>query len=263
MKRIRLIAIGAMLALAAIPTTASAAPNVRDVAKQVRDANSAIELARQAAVQGDVDELLAQLQADRRSMGRAERKARAVEGVANKARAQRKLASHYDLVFDQFAAIIDELPAEAQARVLGAIQYGSSARDEVIARLTALASRLPDGAQQAVTEAVVRMQTDGDLKSLVDAIGSDDVGPGIRAALTDVFGEVTSRIEGSLDDLEAIVGTLPPEAQGHVQDALARVRSQLAEVLSVLEGILGSVPGGGVDICSTLGGFGIPLPICK
>lgn len=262
MKNMKWVATGALLAVGIFPAAAAAKPDVRDIAKQVRSADAAFDLARQAAVGGDVDELLAQLQAERRSMGRAERKADRVEGAGSSSRAQRMIAAHSDTSFDELAELIDEVPSDVQPIVLGALEWSAGARDEAIARLTDLLAKLPVQAQGAVSSAISIMQTDGDLEAIVEAIESSQVGAGVKAELTEVFGEVSARIGAGLSELESIVGSLPPEAQGYVQGAIDRIQVQLDEVLAILDGVLAGLPVGSGDLCETLGGFGIPLPIC-
>jgi hypothetical protein len=262
MKNMRWVATGAVLALGAFPAAAAAQPEVRDVAKQVRSADAAFDLARQAAVDGDVDELLAQLQAERRSMARAERKADRVKGSGNSARAQRKMAAHSDESFDEFAELIDEVPADVQPIVLGALERSAAARDEAVARLTDLLTKLPPQAQAGVASAISAMQSDGDLESIADAIESPEVGAGVRAELTEVFGEVSARVGEALTRLEGLVATLPPEAQGPVQDAIDRIQGQLDEVLAILDDVLAGLSSGSGGLCDALGGFGVSLPVC-
>lgn len=77
----------------------------------------------------------------------------------------------------------------------------------------------------------------------------------------------------ALDRIEGLIGTLPPEAQGPVQDALDRVSGRLTDVLGRLADVIGSLPGGTLPggggpgtptggLCDAIGGLGIPLPIC-
>lgn len=90
------VAAATTVALAVGPATAAAQPNVRDVAKQVRSADAALDLAQQAAVKGNVGELLKALKQQQRASAKAERKAGRVSGERRERRATKKVAKHQD-----------------------------------------------------------------------------------------------------------------------------------------------------------------------
>jgi len=274
MTKKRLIGVCAAAICVAFPAAASAQPDVRDVAQKVRSADAAFALAQQAAEQGNVQELLAALRSEQKLARAAYRKAGQVDGIANVARAERKVAVHYDGSFNTLAAIVDQVPAEVQPIVLEALGRSSAARDEVIASLTELAGRLPAQAREAVISAITRMQTDGDLESIVSAIGNARLNAATRADLSELLGTITARLDDAMVRLEGLVGQLPPAAQAPVAAAIEIVNNHLGEVAEILSGVLGSLPSGsgptslpvgGLPVgglCEALGGFGIPLPIC-
>lgn len=269
MKKRWLVA-GALGLLAAFPATASAAPDVRDVAKKVRSADAALDLAREAAERGDVEALLDSLRAARVQAGRAERKSDRLRGELRQSRALRKIAKHHDATIDSFAALIDRLPAEVQPIVLDALARATAVRDALVQRLIELSEELPEPAATAILDLIAGLHSDGELESIATAIGSDSVGPGVRAALTDLFGELAVQLEGVLERLDGVSAELPPKAQEHVRDAIDRIR-ELAEVAGgILEGVLDGLPLPGGEggprlpdrICDALAILPIPIPLC-
>ena len=268
MHKKRLIGACAAAICVAFPAAAVAQPDVRDVAKKVRGADAAFVVAQQAAEQGQARELLAALQLEQKYVRAAGRIADKIEGAVAAARAESRVAAHYDRSFNALAAIVDQVQAEVRPIVLDALERRSAARDELIASLTELADRLPAQAREALLSAITRMQTDGDLESIVSAIGNPELNAAAKAKLSELLAAITARLDGAVVELEGLLGQLPPAAQAPFAAAVEALNSHLAEVEGILDGIVASFPIGstgprpGEAICEAFGGFGISLPIC-
>lgn len=253
MKRFTQVAGGlAAVAILAVPSAAAAhsKPSVNSVRTHVRSADQALtvvtDLVRndQASAAIAMVKNLRQTQAASRETGR-------IRGASRRAKALRLVAAQRDSNVQTLTGLVDDVSGDLQVDMATAITSNLSGRETALSKLTELAGSLPAAAQAGIARAIAAISghSDQDVSGLATAIGSGKISaaaqPGLQQALTTASGAMFTGV----NQLQLIVGMLPAQAQGPVNNAIARVT-----------GILQSIFGNGGPAAGTTGGAPTAAP---
>lgn len=259
MKRFTQVAGGlAAVAILAVPSAAAAhsKPSVSSVRAHVRNADQALTMVTdlvqgndQAAAAIAMVKNLRQTQAASRETGR-------IHGASKRAKALRLVVGQRESNVQTLTGLVDDVSGDLQVDMATAITSNLSGRETALSKLTELAGSLPAAAQAGIARAIAAISghSDQDVSGLATAIGSGKISaaaqPGLQQALTTASGAMFTGV----NQLQQIVGMLPAQAQGPVNDAIARVTG-------ILQSIFGNGgPAAGAPTASP-GGMPANLPI--
>ena len=263
MKKLRIVAIlAASAAVAAVPASASAAPSVKDVRLQVKQANASLNKASGAALAGNYGQARSAIARLGGYAKRADQLARRVSRVADssgdRVRAAKSLvavAGQYDRIVGDFASLLDQVSPDVQQLIAQGLTLGADAQARIVEMLTKLTDRLPEPVAATVLAAIERFETDGDLQTLVEALASDEVVDGVKGVLTEQLDEMFAHVDELIDRLEAI----DPELAAMVGGVMDSVKVMMNQVNDMLAGLFDGLLGGGIPLFpgfDDLPGFG-------
>jgi hypothetical protein len=273
-KRFSILAVGAALAIAALPSTSLAASS-HSARAHYRTADAALTEVAQYVI-SDPSRAAAALVRDRRATAALARDARALRKAARSAKQRVRAAKAYRLLAAQQNENVETLSA--------LVQYAGDFRTQMAQYLTgaidgrqlaldvleALAPYLPDSVQEAIAEAIANYSTDSQqaVSSLADALAHGDLSTTVQDIVTTALDKLTAALNDAVDHLKAIVPLLPEAAQQLVTEVFSLVNQSIESVSSIIKDVLGSVFGvsgdsvGGIDLPDamqfpfTLPGFG-------
>jgi hypothetical protein len=260
-------------ALFAVPSVASASSSSSVDAKLAK-ASDALDAAVVAAEENfDKAAFLASAADNQRFTKNAERSAKKERKKAKRAKLLAAVADQHDQNLNEYAALIEWVPADLQFPVVDMLGISVEMREVLIDKLMQLAEKLPEPARTQILDAIAMFQSDGDLESLLEAFASEDVIGGVKALIQEQINTISEHMDAVLSQLEQLTGMLPPQAAQAVNSAIAMIQAHLTEVSGLIGelldglggdgGFLGGFGGfGGGSLCDLLGGFPIPVPIC-
>ncbi len=242
-------------AMAMAPAAASAhpAPSPQSVAKHVRNADQALTMVEslvsqnkdaQAAVQFARNRV--QMRAAVRETRRLQRRSASGAGARRAAVATRHLARQSNSNAETYAEIVDEVSGELQLDVARAAASDLRARELALAVLTALMDRVPEQARPAIARAIAALSSDGqdEVAALAAALESGTLPPEVEDAVQQALQTATAAIDEAIERLNGIVGQVPEQARPQVEQAVALVTQQLEMVKQLLAGLFsGGLPG--------------------
>lgn len=259
-RKISVLAVGA--ALFAVPATASAEPNVKDVRSIVKQANGSLGQASDAALRGDYGDVrsaIAKLGAHAKRSDQLARKIRRLaDSQGERVRASKALVAvgaQYDRIVGEFTDLLAEVDAEIQPLIAQGIALGTDAQDRILGMLVKLAGTLPEPVAENALSAIERFQTDGDIEALIAALTSGDV-------IASVKGMLTEHLDAMFADLQAMVDRLAeidPRLADMVGGTLGSLRETVDQVNDLLAGLFEDLLGGALPLFPGFGdlpGFG-------
>lgn len=237
-------ALGALAALAFPAGAAAGPPDYRDHLEAAEHA-----LDRAGSLVGS-DQARAALEVARANVlaRKASRVAARIGDPAQASRGVRNVAEQFDLNAETIAALVDELRARFQLGAVEEVEHAVDGRTKAVEVLTDLLERVPEQAVPGILKAIAAVTSGGEeTEELTAALQSGALSEQAETAVADAITMATAAIQGALDQLEALIGTLPAEAQPHVQAAFAQVHQHLTYVVEMLGGFFGGYPpaGGG------------------
>ena len=132
--------------------------------------------------------------------------------------------------------------------------------------LARLMDRVPAQAKQGIALAIAALSSDGadEVADLSSAFGGGTLPPEAQQAVGQALAQAFAAIDGAIERLNGIAALVPEQARPHVQQVMERVTQQLQMVKQLLSGLFsgaGAQPGGGA--LPIPGGLPIPsgLPI--
>lgn len=243
----------AALALA-LPVSASAhsPASPQSVQTHVRSADAALTKVQQL-VAGNQDAAAAVAMARNQIQTRAAaREAGRLRGAPRRATALRLVARLQDENVATFAELVDDVAPAVQEPMADAITAALAGRERALSTLTALAPKLPAQAQRGVARAIAALSGDRteEVTQLMAAMGSGRISAGAQPAVEQALSNAVAGIAVGMSRLQEVLGTLPPQAQAPVQQAMDR----LAGILQGLAGGAAGVPSAGGPVS------GLPIP---
>lgn len=247
-KRLGAIA-GASVALAALIPASAAANPASDVRQQIRNADQALALATDlVAENGGAQDALAALEMAKANVAarKAAASAKRIRGAEVSARARGRVAAQFEQNLESFAALIGDVGGDSQGDIAGEIEVAVNGRDKAVAMLTDLLDRVPGQAVPGLTRAIAAVTSGGDAEGeLAEALTTGEIAEQARAEVEQALTTVVESVQNAVSILESLVGQLPPEAQGPVQDAIGRIQGHLDSVIGVIGGLFGGGGAGG------------------
>ncbi len=249
----------AALALA-LPAGASAhaTASPQSVRAHVQSAETALTQVQQL-VAGNQDAAAAVAMARNQVQTRAAaREAGRLRGAPRRATALRLVARLQDENVATFAELVDDVAPATQEPMAAALSAALAGRDRALQTLTALAPTLPAQAQRGVARAIAALSGDrtDEVVQLVGALTSGRVSPGAQPAVEQALSNAAAGIAVGMSRLQEVLGTLPPQAQAPVRQAMERLAG-------ILQGLAGGAAGGPSTGASVPGGppAGLPIPV--
>ncbi len=243
------------IAVLALPAGAAAGP--ADVRERLSGAENALDRA-ESHVEGNQDAKAALQMARANVLTRkAGREAGEIGKAKKAAKAQRSVAAQFDANAATISALVDELRARFQVDAVDEVETAVDGRTKAVEVLTALLDRLPSRAVPGIAKAIAAITTDGEeTEELTSALESGELSDEAQVAVAEALANATTAVQSTIEHLSSLVGTLPPEAQPHVQAALEQVQQHLGAVVEMLGGLFG----GGVTSPSGAGSAGAGAP---
>lgn len=243
----------AALALA-LPVSASAhsAASPQSVQAHVRSADAALtKVERLVAGHQDAAALVATARNQVQTRA-AVREAARLRGASRRATALRLVARMHDENVATFSELIDEVDAAAQEAMADALTAALAGRERALNTLTALAPKLPAQAQRGVARAIAALSGDrtDEVAQLMAALASGRISAGAQVVVEQALSNATAGIAVGMSHLEEVLGTLPPQAQAPVQQAMDRLAG-------ILQGLL---DGAGAALATGAPSTGGPIP---
>ncbi len=236
-------------AVLAAPSAASAhsKPSVGSVREHVRSADQALTMvAKRVQHNNDAAAAVAAVRNLRQTKAAAREAAR-VTGRSKRAKAWRLVAAQRDDNVKTLIAVVDDVGGAAQVDMTTALVSNLTGRELAVAKLTALAATLPDAAQAGIATAIAAIsgQTAGDVAGIAQAMNSGQISAAAKPHLEQALGIASGAMFTGVAQLQQIVGMLPPQAQGPVNAAIAKVTGILQAIFGTgagTGGLLGNLP---------------------
>lgn len=187
----------------------------------------------------------------------AAREAGRLRGGPRRATALRLVARLQDENLATFAKLVDEVDAAVQEPMADALAAALAGRERALSTLTALAPTLPAPAQRGVARAIAALSGDrtDEVAQLLAAMGSGRISAAAQPVVAQALSNAAAGIAMGMSRLQEVLGTLPPQSQAPVQQAMDR----LAAILQDLASGVGVAPTTGAP---SAGGpvSGLPVP---
>lgn len=249
MKCSKRVAIGfATVVVLAVPSAAAAhsTPSVTSVREHVRGADQALTMvAERVKDNEDAAAAIAMVQNLRQTKAATRESAR-VHGRSKKAKALRLVATQRDANVETLAALVDEVGGQTQVDMATALNSNLIGRERAIAQLTALVPKLPAAAQAGIAKAIAAISGHGedDVVSIVSAMNSGQIVEAAQPKLQQALTLASGAMFTGVDSLQQIVGMLPVQAQGPVNNAIAHITAILQGIFGNggTSGLLGNLP---------------------
>ena len=254
----KLIAIGALAAVAAVAPASTASAHIDVAVKSVKAhtdrADSALDRAvslfeRNADKRGSRE-----LARSRRELGRAtaeaaklRRNARSSKQRANAARATALIASQQDENVEQLVGVLDEVEGRVENTIAKTALFDTRGRDKAIAIITALLERgVPDKAASGLARALAALSTDRDdeIVAEIRALVSDEVSlPAKRTVVRGVKADVEGQRKAAAKLAELIADPdMPAESKPGLQRAYDAVVAEHGSVAFILARLSDRMP---------------------
>ena len=267
--RTRIFSTALVGALAIAPAAASAheTPSPNSVKVHVRSADQALDMVESLVDRNQDAKAAIQFARNRRQMHAASRETRALQrgargerGAARAASATRLVAKQSNTNAETFAEIVDEVSGKLQIDVAQAARSDLRGREKALDVLARLMDRVPAQAKQGIALAIAALSSDGadEVADLSSAFGGGTLPPEAQQAVGQALAQAFAAIDGAIERLNGIAALVPEQARPYVQQAMERVTQQLQMVKQLLSGLFsgaGAQPGGALPIPS-----GLPIP---
>jgi hypothetical protein len=253
MKKLTTITAFAAVAALAIPAVAPAkapspATSKTVVAKRIKDADAALAALRKAARRHNAGAATSALRASRRSTALASVSAQQLAGSGLDpvlAAKLLKLVGGQELQnFDVYASLIDDVVAQVQSALALGANNAAIGKQAAIEKLTALLPTLPAELQPALAAVIASLGAGGSggLSQITGLLQGGTVPPQVQDMLTTVLQTVHANVTEILGLVTQQLQGLP--AASIVAPILAMVTSQVDQIFSIINGVLGGSLGG-------------------
>jgi hypothetical protein len=138
----------------------------------------------------------------------------------------------YDQDFSVFGQLLGSAAGPLQAALAQALQPTLNGRQQALAALQQVIGQLPASAQADPTQLIAQLTQamTGEVGNLTGLLNGGDVPEGLQALITQALATATSLVQSAVGQLQALIPSLPPEAQG--------LASQLSQAIAALEQLL-------------------------
>jgi hypothetical protein len=234
MKRFTPVASGLVVAVLALPSAAAAhsKPSVSSVREHIRGADQALATVTNRVQRHDQAAAAIAIVKNLRQTQTAARESGRIRGASKQATALRLVAAQRDTNVQTLTGLVDDVGEDLQVDIATAITSNLTGRETAIAKLTALAPRLPAAAQAGIARAIAAISAHGDqtVSDLTTAINSGEIGAAAQPRLQQALKTASGAMFTGVNQLQKIAGMLPPQAQGPVSNAIARVTGILQSI---------------------------------
>lgn len=226
----------ALAAALALPASASAhgKPTPNSVRSHISSANAALEQVSALVAANDNAAAAVEAARNRVQTNRANREARKLHNVGDRATALRRVAQQHDANLRTFTDLVGEAAPEMQVDIATAIVGSLTGRERALETLTKLLPALPAQALKGIAKAITTLSSRGpvDVDQLVSAAKTGGISPDAQSLMQTAIGMAGVEIASGMDRLTGLAGMLPAQAQGPVQAAMDRVKGILQGLLS-------------------------------
>jgi len=246
MKFRMMVAIASVLALFALPAAASAHKRAtpQSVQSHVRIAQQALSEIQQASGSEDPRAAL-EVWRSRLHSKAALREALKVSRSSARRNAPRSakvmedVARLFDVDVEAYAGALDEASGELQAAIAEALPDVLAGREQALAKLAAIAARLPATLQRSIaaTISAVSGDIDEEVATLAESVQSGSLMPDVASRITSIIGIATEAVTGVVESLSGLTELLPAAVRPVFNTVISTVMGALKSVTGIVSGL--------------------------
>jgi hypothetical protein len=266
-KRMTGVLVTAALAMS-FAAHAEAAPSLKDARAATHAADRSLAATVRAAHAGKVGAASAGVARTGRLEAKAARIARrasAHRSPSARSRHLRRAAAGVDRGFDGFAGLLADSPAPLQESLIDELGDLGDLRDQLVGQLTGLLDDLPADQRAEVLGAIAAFENDGDIDALLDALDDPALSSALQVELEELLSSLSADLQDQLDLLGDLGDLLPAVDADEIAELIDELGGNLDDILGGLGGLIGDGDGGlPGDDCTELAALfeelGIELP---